>query len=86
MAYFLKDNTSPYEITNLLDSAELLKWLFVGKKKKKGFLSDQTFLGALLSTSQRTLSITERRLLKIQQISSQRTRSYCFWNVFLSMI
>lgn len=35
MAYFLKDNTSPYEITNLLDSAELLKWLFVGKKKKK---------------------------------------------------
>lgn len=85
MAYFLRDITSPYEITNLLDSAELLKWLFVEKKKNR-FLSDQTFLGALLSTSQRTLSITERRLLKIQQISSQRTRYYCFWNVFLSMI
>lgn len=33
MAYFLRDITSPYEITNLLDSAELLKWLFVEKKK-----------------------------------------------------
>lgn len=33
-AYFLRDNTSPYEITNLLDSAEPLKWLFVEKKKK----------------------------------------------------